>query len=182
MKKILMMALALCLVGGAALADTEIRNDSATQTATTTLSYEMAESQSYTVTIPASVDLQKGDNNKLSGSLEIKLNATGFNVSNRAISVNLYEYRDTLLREGDTKNKIQFRVYKGLIADGEQELIKYAPAISWQYGDESAMVSQTLLIEADYNSSLPAGAYTGSLTFEVKVKNIMQLTNKEIVR
>lgn len=55
MKKILMMALALCLVGGAALADTnntEITNESATQTATTQLSYTIGASESYTVTIP----------------------------------------------------------------------------------------------------------------------------------
>lgn len=168
MKKILMMALALCLVGGAALADTEITNESATKTATTTLSYEMAESQSYTVTIPASVDLQKGDNNKLIGSLKIELNASSFNVSDQGISVNLSEYNSSLFLDDDTEKKgILFKVYKGSIAE-ENELGKDSKAISWQYGDESATVSQTLLIEANYNSSLPAGTYTGSLKFEVK--------------
>lgn len=184
MKKILMMALALCLLcGGAALADTNNNEETMSPektTATTTLSYTIDANESYTVTIPSSVGLSLNDsNNKLSGSLEVKLDASSFNVEGKTISVKMSQNSGALMRQdGGT---IPFNVYKDTIAEGNE--VQGAEAnrtfISWTFGQAgSANISQTLLIGTGDISTCPAGDYKGLVMFAVSVTDATNSENQ----
>lgn len=163
MKKILAMVLTLCLLCcGVALADnTTINQDSTSQTADTTVSYTVAENESYIVTIPSAVTLEN-KKGSLSGAVSVRLQTPSFNVSGKTITVKLTSTaNDFNLVNGN--NQITYTLKAGGVMYKVDDTL-----LSWTYGENT---DQTLALVAnafDYGS-LPAGDYTDTLTFTVSV-------------
>lgn len=167
MKKILALVLALGLLcGGVAMADnTTINQDSASKTASTTVSYTIATCEEYSVTIPSSVTMS-GSSDNISGSITIKLNTEKFNAAGKTIKVVLSSatnYADSQYALVSGENKINYTL--------KQSGKEYKPGdtvIEWTYGG-GTQVSQNLIAQAYPSSSLPAGEYSDTLTFAVSV-------------
>lgn len=162
MKKIFAMALALCLpCGMTALADnTTINQDSTSKTADTTVSYTIAENETYTVTIPSSVTLTGSDN--LSGMISIGLKTEKFNVPGKTIAVKLTSAEnDFKLVNGE--KKIPYTLKAAGVEYKADDTV-----LEWTYGNATDQ-TKALVVSAIVSSNLPAGEYTDTLTFTVSV-------------
>lgn len=162
MKKILAMVLALCLMcGGAALADnTTINQDTQNKTANTTISYTISAGENYIVTIPSSLTLtNSGD--KLSGTIAIRLDASGFNVSGKTIAVKLSEAAFKLV---NGEKEIPYNIKAAGVEYKSGDTV-----LSWTYG-EATDTTRALVVQSTSGlSNLPAGEYKDTLTFAVSV-------------
>lgn len=163
MKKAFAMLLALCLLcGGVALAENStINQDSASKTADTTVSYTIAENETYTVTIPSSVTLTNAGDN-LSGTVSVRLQTPNFNVVGKTIAVKLTKAAFELAN-GD--NKIPYSIKSAGNGVALNDTV-----LSWTYGDATTDNTKALTVQSTNGlSNLPAGDYTDTLTFTVSV-------------
>lgn len=177
MKKFVALMMVLCLVCGAvALAEDYTLNKDNTSCGTT-VSYTIAANETYTVMIPASVELQlvtlAGGGNGLTGTLDVKLGAPDFNV-NKIIKV--------FVKSGN-KGK--------LIAEGVQEGIPYFMALNDLSNilnlEEEQLILSCDRTEANTNPTLSllinaeekvwfAGEYTDTLQFRVALEDVQPVT------
>lgn len=170
MKKILAMVLTLCLLcGGVALADTTINQDSTSNTADTTVSYNVATCEDYTVTIPSSVSLTAGEGSELTGSMTLSLDASDFNVYGKHINVKLTDTANDFNLVND-EQKISYALKRMGSSD---EITKGSLVLDWALS--SGLLFNVYTVSAQYEISAeipahaPAGAYTDTLTFTVSV-------------
>lgn len=176
MKKFLAILMTLCLLCGAlAFAEEStantITNKTENKTANTTVSYKIAENDSYTVTIPSKVTLEDKGSGQLSGILSVKLLTTNFNISGKQITVKL---TTCALKLVYGTNKISYT----LKAAGK-EYAQGDSIITWTYGDKTTNTTNTLVVGATVSQTLPAGEYTDTLTFTVSVESVNEETSTD---
>lgn len=163
MKKLISLLLTLCLLCGVvALADTTINQGSDDKTATTTVSYTIEANDSYTVTIPSSVTLTAGGNT-LSSSMQIKLDATSFNVPRKQIVVKLTAAAMKLV--DDTSNEIPYTITLNDTTVNVNDAV-----LTWH----SSNAAKTAYAKLSFSATLdnqPAGSYSDTLTFTVSVED-----------
>lgn len=166
MKKIYAAIFALCLMcGTTALAagnnSTTINQDSTAKTGSTTVSYTIDKNETYTVTIPSSVSLNGTDN--LSGILPIGLKTDKFNVSGKTIAVKLTSTANNFNLVNGTSKIVYTLKASGKVYNVNDTLL------SWEYGQSTTDQTLALVPVATVSSTLPAGDYTDTLTFNVSV-------------
>lgn len=160
MKRFLTMLLALCLLGGAgALAD--ITADGGSQA--TTVTYTITENKNFTVTIPATLSIDSETNE---GSMELKIDAAGFNAPDYVIAVCLtgsagYVDSEKAFYLTNGTNTIPYELQRS-----DLPLRMNEPILTWTSGSEqSYMASVAVKAIAAPGANLPAGTYTDTLTF-----------------
>ena len=156
MKKILALILSLCLLcGAAALAE---------NTKTTEIYYEMAANETYTVTIPAALNLSGAEEGRPTGYMDVKIEAADFNVPGKTVSVTLTAAGFKLVNgESDMPYIIEM--------DGSAVALNDLIA-AWTFGDEAAS-KQLRVHVTSLDNALVAGKYTDTLTFTLGVNGGM---------
>lgn len=164
MKKLISLLMTLCLLCGAiALAESTDNTINANGgTATTKVSYTIQASDSFIVTIPASVTMT-ATGNDLSANLPITLNVDGFNVANKEIVVRLTTAAMKLVYG---TNEIPYTIKIGTIDINTDDAV-----LTWRSSDEDQPTSATLTFAATLNGQ-PAGDYSDNLTFTVTVGDV----------
>ena len=160
MKKILALALALCLLSGvAAFADVTVNGGSSN----TVVTYTISNDESFLVTIPASLNLSM-EYGQPAGDLSVTLSAPNFNVADRKISVALTTAAFELSNDA---NKIPYT-----IKDGDTVINVGDVVLNWTSGGGTTTAEKTLKIKGTVSNGLAAGTYQDTLTFTVSVEDL----------
>lgn len=180
MKRFFATVLALCMVCGVALATDAVSPHQITEagkTADTTVKYEITENRTFTVTIPASVDIDPATNR---GTMNFEINAPRFNAPNLGIIVHLtgaanewmvnpYGGIFHLISGDDT---IPYKlVPEGNGAGNPYSLNMGETIMSWRYGQEAGPTKATTVtaIAEPGDGIIAAGTYKDWLTFTVSL-------------
>lgn len=165
MKKIIAIVLALCLLCGAvALAE-------ATQTGSTRVTYTIATSESYILTVPASAPLNTNEGGP-TGYMDVQLDATNFNVSGKTISVALTGAAFKLTNGTDEMAyTLKYGTNKGNQAGTTLNLND--TILTWTYGDQAVVTTDVRINVASGDVvGKTAGEYSDMLTFTASVSDV----------
>lgn len=164
MKKIIALALALCLLSGvAAFADS--------QSGSTTGTYTIATSESYTLTVPASAPLNQNEGGP-TGYMDVQLDATNFNVSGKTISVVLTGAAFKLTGDGgELLYTLKYNTNKGNQSGTALNLND--TILSWTYGDAAVVKADVPInVSSSVLTGKAAGDYSDTLTFTASVSGV----------
>lgn len=155
MKKLFAMIMGLCLLCSAfALAE---------NTKTTEVYYLLESNEGYTVTIPADLNLNSEEDGRPTQYMDVKIEAFGFNVPGKTISVALTAAAFKLVNgESDMPYTIQ-------INTGNKPTVALNDVIaSWNFGDAAVTVPLRVHVTSLDNAKV-AGKYSDNLTFTITV-------------
>lgn len=162
MKRTITIVLALCLLCVAvSLAES-------TKTGSTKITYTIATSDSYILTVPATAPLNT-DEDGPTGYMEIGLDATGFNVSGKTISVKLTGAAFKLTNGTDMiPYELKYGTNKG--SQSGTVLSLNDTILSWTYGDQT-VVSTDVRIHVASSAIVGKadGYYSDTLTFTASI-------------
>lgn len=176
MKKMLAMLLTLSLL----LCVFAIAEDVTTtnsKTVSTELYYELQANETYTITIPSALSLSETADGLPAGYLNIKLDASNFNVPGKCINVSLAEAAFKLTN-GDSA--LDYIIQYIDEASEDESLIKLNIGdvfIDWDMFDEDIAEQRLSINVTSMSSDIAAGKYSDKVTFAVKVHD--RIVNQE---
>lgn len=170
MKRIISLLLALCcLCGTTALADNTTLDSTKTQ-GSTTVSYTVAASYEYTVTIPSSVNLTNG-----SQQMVIRISAPNYTATDKQIVVkmNADSYEDSYFSMANGISKIRYQIkYAG---NGGATISPDTWSLTY-YKDGPSSVGRSAFLTAsvveDDLTNATVGTYTDTLNFTVSLEDV----------
>ena len=165
MKKISAMILALCLLCGAvALAETS-------KVGSTKVTYTIATSDYYILTVPVDATLNQNEGGP-TGYMDVKLDATNFNVSGKTISVKLTAAAFVLSKGTDTiAYDLKYGTNKGNQSGTVLNLND--TILTWTYGDQAIVGTDVRIhVSSSAVTGKAAGDYSDTLTFTASVGDV----------
>lgn len=165
MKKWIGALLVLCMLCGmSALAATDGTITGTAGYATSRLSYTVPRRMNYTLTIPASLNLDVKQGERFSSTMKIALKDTDFSAMGSRVRVSL-SGAGFALKNGKTEIPYTVNYQEKAVELG-------AYVLEWIYAPETAAeASSDLVISGTAPSVLPNGTYTDVLTFTVKAEH-----------
>lgn len=162
MKKIIALVLSLCLLCGAvALAE-------ATQTGSTKVTYTIATSESYILTVPASATLDTNEGGP-TGYMDVKLDATNFNVSGKRISVAL---TGAAFKLSNGTDELAYTLKYGTNKGNQSGTVLNLndTILTWNFGDDAIVKTDVRInVSSSEVAGKTAGEYSDTLTFTASV-------------